>query len=388
MKIAIYYPWIHLKSGVERTILETVRRSKHKYTIFTNHYDRKGTYPEFKNLKVVELRKIPVRRNLFSVFQAAVIIIFQKIDLMPYDLLLVHSEGMGDLILFRNNKIPAVCYCHTPLRPVFDIDYKKRVFTKKNIFGKTIYIVFAYIFRVVDRFLWQRYKHVLFNSKETLMRAKGGNLIGKNTKCQILHPGVDWLNIKNTNKPKKYFLVPGRIMWTKNIELAIISFNRFQEITEWKSGFKLVIAGQVDHKSRDYFNLLKSLSAKNKKIEFVANPSEEKMKKLYTNCFLTLCTSFNEDWGMVAVEANSFAKPVIAVNKGGFLESQIDGITGYHLKADPVVFGEKMQLLVNDRKLYRKMSNSARKESRRYDWSCFIKSFDSTISRLWKGNNR
>jgi len=387
MKIAIYYPWIHLKSGVERTILETLKRSKHQYTVFTNHYNKKGTYHEFKDFKVIELRKIPVRRNLFSVIRAAVIIIFQKINLAGFDFLLVHSDGLGDLVLVRNNKIPAICFCHTPLRPVFDIDYKERVFMKKNLFEKIVYFVFAYIFKVVDRFLWQKYKYVFLNSKETLTRAKIGNLVGNNTKCQVLHPGVDWKGTKPTNKFDKYFLVPGRIMWTKNIELAIDSFNRFQEITKGEEGFELVIAGQVDHKSKGYFEFLKSLSGKNKGIEFVTNPSEEKMKKLYANCFLVLCTSFNEDWGVVAIEANSFGKPVIALNKGGYLESQINGVTGYLLRADPVAFGEKMRLLTNDRKFNKTMGDSARENSKQYDWIRFIKSFDSTIFRLGRGNN-
>lgn len=387
MKIALYYPWIYLKSGVERTILETVKGSKHEYTIFTNHYDKKNTYPEFKSLKVIELRKIPVRRNIFSVIQAAVIIVFQKIDLAAFDLLLVHSEGLGDFILFRNSKIPAICFCHTPLRPVFDIDYKKRVFIKKNLFEKTIYFVFAYIFKVVDRFLWRKYKHVFFNSKETLTRAKIGGLIDKNAKYQILHPGVDWMGTKLTSKFEKYFLVPGRIMWTKNIELAINSFNRFQEITRGKSGFRLVIAGQVDYKSKGYFESLKLLSRQDNRIEFVVNPSKKKMDKLYANCYVVLCTSFNEDWGMVAIEANSYGKAVLAVDKGGLKESQTDGVTGFLLKEDPVVFGEKMRLLTKNGRFSKTIGISARVNSEQYDWSHFIKSLDSIILQLGRGNS-
>jgi glycosyltransferase involved in cell wall biosynthesis len=128
--------------------------------------------------------------------------------------------------------------------------------------------------------------------------------------------------------------------------------------------------------------LLKLLAEKNKKIEFVINPSDEKMKKLYADCFLALCTFFNEDWGIVAIEANSFGKPVIAVNKGGYSESQIDGVTGYLLRADPVLFAEKMRLLASNGRFIGRMGDSARKNSKQYDWSYFIKSFDSTISRF------
>jgi hypothetical protein len=50
MKMALYYPWIYLKSGVERTILETIKRSEYEYTIFTNHYD-KSRY--FNHLRLI-----------------------------------------------------------------------------------------------------------------------------------------------------------------------------------------------------------------------------------------------------------------------------------------------------------------------------------------------
>ena len=52
MRVALYYPWLYLKSGVERTLLELVTRSRHDWTFITNHYHRDQTYPEFQQLDV------------------------------------------------------------------------------------------------------------------------------------------------------------------------------------------------------------------------------------------------------------------------------------------------------------------------------------------------
>ena len=120
MNVAIFYPWVYLTSGVERVILEICRRSKYEHTIFTNHFDFNNTYPEFQNLNVIKLRYVPVKRNIPSVLKAAITIAFQDIDVSSFDLLEVHCDGLGDLILNRNFRIPALCFCHTPLRPVFD----------------------------------------------------------------------------------------------------------------------------------------------------------------------------------------------------------------------------------------------------------------------------
>ncbi len=50
MKIAAYYPWIYLKGGAERALLETVTRSRHEWTLYTNHFEPEATFPEFSDL--------------------------------------------------------------------------------------------------------------------------------------------------------------------------------------------------------------------------------------------------------------------------------------------------------------------------------------------------
>ena len=56
MKLALYHPWIYLHGGIERTILELVRRSQHEWIIFVGHYDPEGTFPGFADLDVRTLR--------------------------------------------------------------------------------------------------------------------------------------------------------------------------------------------------------------------------------------------------------------------------------------------------------------------------------------------
>lgn len=384
MKIALYYPWLYLTSGVERTILETVKRSRHDFTLFTNYYHKENTYPEFKKLKIVELRKIPVKRDLFSVFKAAALIAIQKIDLASYDMLLVHSEGLGDLITIRNNSIPMICFCHTPLRAVFDKYYKEIAFESRNSIGKFSYFLFANLFKIVDRFLWKRYSFVFFNSRETLRRAEEGGLIKKfNTKrYSVLHPGIDLTKIKPTWQYKPYFFLPGRIMWTKNIELGITSFLIFKANNPNLKKFNLVIAGQVDNKSKTYLTKLKIISKKRNDIKFIVSPSDANMRKYYRYCLAVLNTSFNEDWGITLLEANSFAKPVIAVSNGGPKESQVNGKTGFLVPPNIFEFADKMGYLAGNLNEVKKMGTFASDNVKKYDWRIFTHKIDNFLSRL------
>lgn len=381
MRIAIYYPWIYLKSGVEKTILEILKDKGHDYSVFTNHYDKTGTYPEFKKLNVIELKKVPVERDMFSVFKAAIIIASQKIDLNGFDVFMIHSDGLADLVSIRNTKIPTVLFCHTPLRPVFDTEYKRLAMSKRNFWQKQVFLTFNYFFSQIDRYLWKRYKYIFFNSLETLKRAKNGKLLNENSKYSISHPGVDLKKIKPTWKFENYFLVPGRIMWTKNIELVIEAFKIYCDQNR-NSDFQLIIAGQVDNKSASYLKSLKGLSKKYKNIIYIKNPSDTKMKHLYSNCYSAVFTSFNEDWGIAPVEANAYGKPVIAVNFGGFRESQINGKTGYLVEFDKQKIAHRIEFLSKNKIVTKKMGKNALVNAKKYNREKFIETLYSKINEI------
>jgi glycosyltransferase involved in cell wall biosynthesis len=384
MKIALYYPWIYLKGGAERTILEIVKRSKHNYTIFTNYYNKKTTYPEFAKLNIIELNKAPIRHNFVSAIYGAIIILLtQKINLKAFDILVVHSEGFADLILLRNNKIPTVCFCHTPLRPVFDNDNKQRVLKQKKLFAKVTYLLFIYLFSILDRFLWKQYKLIFFTGNETLRRAKAGSLIHPQSKHTILSPGADWEMIKPSWIYNKYFFLPGRITWSKNLELAIKAFKIFNSNDKANNKFKLIIAGNVDDRSRHYFLKLKSLVGKDSNISFVFDPSDKVMRSLYSNCYIVLAPAFNEDWGLTVIEANAYGKATISVNSGGFKESQINGKTGYLLNNDSNEFALKMSQLARNKKLTVRLGKNARQHSKKYSWSGFVKKHDNEINKVY-----
>ena len=58
MKAALYYPWVYLKSGSERTIAAILAHSRHDWTIYTNHYQRHATYPELRSARIVEMPEV------------------------------------------------------------------------------------------------------------------------------------------------------------------------------------------------------------------------------------------------------------------------------------------------------------------------------------------
>jgi glycosyltransferase involved in cell wall biosynthesis len=386
MKIAVYYPWVYLTSGVERTILEMCRHSQHEYTIFTNRYEPENTYPEFRDLSVVRLPVIPVERQLLPVFRAAARIAIQKIDLSKYDGLLVHCDGLGNLILNRAAKVPAICLCHTPLRPVYDPHYRARAMARFGGMAKLAFQALSAGFTIVDCAMWRRYRYVIFNSQETLSRLRrAGVLKHLQGRYEVLHPGVDCRRFQPIWQYQPYFLVAGRIMWTKSIELAIAAFARFKAMRPEYERFRMVVAGRVDKKSKPYIAHLRQLAAGVAGVEFIVSPSDEQLVTLYANCYAAVFPAFNEDWGMVPLEANACGKPVIACDRGGPSESQTNGVTGLLVPCEPDSFAQAMSRLADDVGLVRRMGIAARRSVFRYDWRHFVERMDAIIEAVVRG---
>jgi hypothetical protein len=136
MRVALYYPWIYLTSGVERTLLEVSGRSRHDWVLYTSFFKPEHTYAGLAQRKVVTLGSVPVSRDIKNVGKAAWKIAQLRLPLERHDLLVVASEGLGDFVVFRNAKCPVLCLCFTPLRAVFDPEYRQRARGQRGALGR------------------------------------------------------------------------------------------------------------------------------------------------------------------------------------------------------------------------------------------------------------
>lgn len=379
MKIALYYPWIYLRSGCERTILQLVSRSRHDWTIYTNRFEPESTFPGLQQLKVVNLPEVSVRRSFGQVGRAALRIGSQRLPADGSKALVVFCEGLGDLITLRNRNIPAICLCFTPLRAAFDTHYQANYLAGRgnSLMRRTLLRVASRCFRLIDRQIWRRYRAVFAISSEVRDRIVAGGLRTQE-QVQLAHPGVDLADFTPTGIYEKTFVIAGRIMWTKNIELGIEAFRRFVS-QRGKSDFSLVIAGFVDEKSKPYVAKLRALSADLPNVRFVERPSDEELFLLCSSAYALLYTPFNEDWGLIPLEAMCLEKAVISVNRGGPCEVILDGKTGFLVPPDPDAFANAMKVLADRPDLTRTMGVAGRQRAAQFDWQQFCQQLDDFL---------
>lgn len=379
MKIALYYPWIYLTSGAERTIGEFAARSRHEISIFTSHYEPENTFPIFRELNVTELRRVAVRRTPGAFAHAVWTVIRERLPLENFDVLLVVSEGIGDLLLFRNSTIPAICLSLTPLRIAFDDAYARRRLEELSWVDAAVVKMGAAAFRIADRIACKRYSKMICISEEARRRLIAGRLsIGE--QIRILNPAISFHPPARSNRFDRFFLIAGRIMWTKNIELGIEAFRRFAAQAGHED-WRLVIAGMVDRKSEPYLERLLELAHGDSRIEFVISPSDDRLAELFSTCYSVLYTPFNEDYGLIPIEAMAFGKPSIACARGGPLETIRDGIDGLLRPATPEAFAQTMDELVANPERVVELGKNGFRKAARHTWSTFTDEMDLILEQ-------
>jgi glycosyltransferase involved in cell wall biosynthesis len=352
-----------------------VEHSRHEWTLLTNRFDRSNTFPGLSRLNVVELDSVSVERSVLTTAKSCLRLLTQRLPTADCDALVVVCEGLGDLVLFRNS-LPSLCLCLTPLRIAFDEAYRERWAETASPLKRVLVWAGTAAFRAVDRLAWRRYDRRFCISSEVRRRIVAGGLAEEH-EVEVIYPA---LGVQpETVEPVfgDFFLLPGRIMWTKNVELGIAAFAEFRRR---HPGYRLVIAGMVDKKSEPYLRRLRSLSGDG--IEFRISPSDAELQDLYRTCRATLFTAFNEDYGIVPLEGMSYGKPAISVNRGGPLDTIHHGVNGFLEAPEVSAFAARMSELAASPDRCREMGKAAIVHARTFNWFDFAKRIDDAVESL------
>jgi glycosyltransferase involved in cell wall biosynthesis len=389
MKASLYHPWVYLRGGAERVLLELLDRSRHDWTLYTHHFAQETTFDGFADHHVVELGpRVSVRRSLGPLLHATATIARTRLPTDGARALLVSTEGLGDLVLARAG-LPALAYCHTPLKILHDRDTNAAL-RAGNPVKAALAGGIGPAFRAADSRLWRRYQHVFANSAETSRRILGAGLASPD-RVETLFPGVDtdrfgsrWdeLGEAAMAAPRDpIFLVAGRIQWQKNIELALDAV-RLALVHGFRG--RLVIAGAVDEKSRPYLARLRELAG-GLPVTFEIDPTDARLEDLYCAATALLFTARNEDFGIVPLEAMACGAAVLAVDNGGPRETVLHDRTGWLLPPDPAAFA--LQLLGVEAMALDmgRLRGAARLRAQDFSWRTMVDRLDHAVEAVAEG---
>lgn len=155
-----------------------------------------------------------------------------------------------------------------------------------------------------------------------------------------------------------YIFTASRLVNCKRIHLLI---EAMRSVT---GDIKFLIGGTGPELDR-----YRALAGDDPRIEFLGYISDERIVDLYANALFVPFVPYDEDYGLITIEAMQSGKPVLtATDSGGVCEFVVNGKTGFCVPPDAKHLGEAMQKMVSDRELTLAMGQAAKKAVEHIDW--------------------
>jgi glycosyltransferase involved in cell wall biosynthesis len=347
LKIALVHDWLTGMRGGEK-VLEQLCLMLPDADIFTLVYDRKSVSDVINKhgVKASFLQAIPgilkTYRNFLPLFPAAI----ESFNLSGYDLVISSSHCAAKGVRPGRNA-EHICYCHTPMRYAWD-QFENYFSPEHN--GRLKYFLISSIMpglRAWDVRSSARVGGFIANSAHVKARIKNYY----NRESEVIYPPVDTdFYCRDTNVPRSdYYLMVSALAEYKKVDFAAAAFAKLKNE-------KLVIIGAGPGMKE-----LRRIRTPN--VELLGYRGNEEIRDHYRRAKAFIFPG-EEDFGITVVEAMACGAPVLALNRGGALETVVPGMSGEFFDGTEGDFIKTLEKMKNTRYDVVKMREQALKFSK------------------------
>ena len=297
MRAAIIHYWLLNMRGGEK-VVEALCRMLPEADVFTLFYDPEKVSETIRARRVTASFLNPLRRHYRSLLPLMPMAL-ESFDLRGYDLIVSSESGPAKGVL-APSAARHVCYCHTPMRYLWDLYPAYRNEFTASAWKRALMSPAANYLRLWDYSTAARVDEFVANSANVARR------IWKTYRreARVIYPPVA-VESFYWKEPEDYYLIVSELVAYKRIDYAVATFA--------KNGRRLLVVGDGPE-----YGVLKRMATGN--VEFCGRVSDEELRELYARARAFLMPG-EEDFGMTPVEALASGKPVIALGRGGVLES-------------------------------------------------------------------
>lgn len=323
MRVALIHDWITGMRGGEKA-LEVFCELFPAADLFTLVYQKGTVTPtiEQRRVKHSPIQWLPKAGKLYRQYLPLFPMAVEQFDLDAYDLVISTSHCAAKSVVVTG-RARHLCYCLTPMRYAWDqFDAYFGPERVGRVPSALLRPVLAGLARW-DRATEGRVHRYLAISQYVARRIA----LYYNRESTLVYPPVDteFYAPDATSPPQPepsvsalpHFLVVSALVPYKRVDLAMMAARH--------AGVRLTVVGSGPERAN-----LERLTGDG--IELAGWRTDDEIRDLYRTCTATILPG-EEDFGIVPVEAQACGRPVVALGRGGALDTVVDGDTG-------VLFGE------------------------------------------------
>ncbi|MFM7177686.1 MAG: glycosyltransferase [Bacteroidota bacterium] len=309
MKVALIQDWFVVNGGAEKVFREFVNLYPEADVFglvdFLNDKDR-GEILNGKKVKTTWIQKVPNARNSFRNYLVFFPHAVRSLDLSGYDLIISSSYAVAKGVRKSKGQLH-ICYCHSPVRYAWDLrqDYLSRLSgLTRAIAGLMLDHIAKWDLKTIGEV-----DHFIANSKNVAERIKRIY----NRDSTVIYPPVDIIGFSPYHEKEDYYFTSLRVVPYKRLDLIVEAFRLMPDK-------KLVVSG-------DGPALAKIRASAPPNVEFLGFISKNDLVSRVQKAKAYVLAA-EEDFGITSLEAQSCLTPVIALKRGGYLETVVENKTG------------------------------------------------------------
>lgn len=306
-KTALVHEWFTALAGSEK-VVEQICHLYPQADIYTVYADPKliatTDFLEGRKLTSSFIQNLPDASTKFRSYLLLMPLAVEQFDLSSYDVVLSSNHAVAKGVLTGPDQLH-ISYVHSPLRYAWDLQhqYLREAGLARGAKGWVAKWM-LHKMRIWDYRTASGVDHFLANSQFIARRIR--KVYGR--QADVIYPPVDVSAFTLSTNREPFYLAASRLVPYKRMDLIVEAFSAMPEK-------RLVVVGDGPEMAK-----VKSKAGPN--IELIGHQPFEALRDLMRSARAFVFAA-EEDFGITLVEAQACGTPVIALGKGGALETVV-----------------------------------------------------------------
>jgi glycosyltransferase involved in cell wall biosynthesis len=317
MRVAFVHDWLVVSGGAEkvtREILRTFDADVFALVDFLNEADREFIL-HGKHATTSFIQQLPSARDHFRNYLPLFPSAMERLDLSSYDLVLSASYAVAKGVRTTPYQVH-VCYIHTPMRYAW-VNEEGYLADHDAATGPKGWFIRMVLDRLRKWDLRTNASVDRFIANSTNVAERVERIYDRD--AEVLLPPVDMDRFTLGTTERKHFIAANRLVPYKRVDRIIEAFRQLPNEA-------LLVCGDGPERK-------KWQTGAPQNVHFLGHVPQQEFVALLGSA-KALVAAADEDLGLTPMEAQACGTPVIALGKGGYRETVVEGVSGILFDTD------------------------------------------------------